>query len=100
MEERKKELLAICKGKEEETKQLVEEILFLERELEDLKKLPFYKYNPNNARQQKALPAARLYREFLQQYNTSLKTLEKMIGNDQSNEESPLRRWAKKHVSK
>ncbi len=97
VEERKKELLSIFKerGKEIEARQLIEEVLFLEKKLEEVKELPFYKYNKNDRRQQKALPAAKLYRELLGQYNVSLKTLGRMIGTKGDGGTSPLREWAK-----
>lgn len=97
MEERRKELLSILKerGKEAEARQLIEEVLFLEKKLEEVKGLPFYKYNKNDRRQQKALPAAKLYRELLGQYNVSIKTLERMIGIRGGGGTSPLREWAK-----
>ena len=79
---------------EEKAKQLIDEILFMEGELVELKKAPFISINPKNPAQQKATPAAKLYKELLQQYNNSMKLLIKMCGGFEETEEtSPLRKW-------
>lgn len=77
---------------------LVDELIFIENQLVELKKLPFIKINPKNSSQQKSTPAAKLYKELLQQYNNSLKVLARATGQDESDEESPLRKWVKSRV--
>lgn len=57
------------------TIRLVEEIAFIEEQLVSLKQLPFINVNPKNPMQQKVTPAAKQYKEFLQQYNNSLSLL-------------------------
>ena len=77
--------------------QLIDEIVFIEERLKELKKLPFIAVNPKNSAQQKATPASRQYKEMLQQYNNSLRLLFRLsgdLGADQD-EESPLRIWLK-----
>lgn len=78
---------------------LVDEILYLEEQLDMLRKLPKIRVNPQNPEQQKATPAAKLYKEYLQQYLNAIKVLCKATNTDESNEESPLRRWVKKRVN-
>lgn len=81
---------------EEKARQLIDEILFMEGELVELKKAPFISINPKNPAQQKATPAAKLYKELLQQYNNSMKLLLRMLGDlGEVEEDSPLRRWIK-----
>lgn len=97
---RKEELLQIvCKnGSKNDIKarQLVDEIIFVEEQLVYLKTLPFININPKNPMQQKTTPAAKQYKELLQQYNNSLRLLLRMSGDiGESEEESPLRQWAK-----
>lgn len=97
---RKEELLQIvCKdgmNNDVKAKQLVDEIVFIEEQLVELRKLPFININPNNPMQQKATPASKQYKEFLQQYNNSLKLLLKLSGDiGESEEDSPLRKWIK-----
>ena len=77
---------------------LIEKMLFLEEQLERLEKLPMIKVNPNNPEQQKATPAAKLYKEFLQQYTNVIKVIAKATGSGETEEESPLRRWVKSRV--
>ena len=97
---RKEELIHIvCKdgtNNDIKAKQLVDEIIFIEEQLVYLKTLPFININPKNPMQQKTTPAAKQYKELLQQYNNSLRLLLKMSGDiGESEEESPLRKWAK-----
>lgn len=95
---RREELLGlICKnGADNDVKatQLIDEILFIEEQLIFLKTLPFININPKNPMQQKATPAAKQYKELLQQYNNSLRLLFRLSGElGESEEESPLRQW-------
>ncbi len=96
---RKSQLLGLLNNKTEDTikaEQLVEEIIFLEEQLKSLKKLPFISVNPKNPAMQKATPASKQYKEFLQQYNNSLRLLLRLTGDmGDADEESPLRKWIK-----
>lgn len=98
---RKESLFAIvCKDEESKNKYLplIEEVIFLEDRLEQLKKLPFIKVHPEHPERQKTTPAAKQYKELLQQYTNCIKVLFAATGNDAENEESPLRKWVKKYV--
>lgn len=79
---------------------VVDEVIFVEEQLQELKKLPLIKVNPENPLQQKATPAAKQYKEFLQQYNNLIKLLYSISGQKENDEESPLRKWVNKHVEK
>lgn len=97
---RKEELEKIvCKDGGENSikaKQLIEEIVFLENQMQTLRELPFIKIDPKNPMNQKATPASKQYKEILQQYNNSLRLLLRITGDlGETEEESPLRRWAK-----
>ena len=98
---RKEELIHIvCKdgmNNDVKAKQLVDEIVFIEEQLVELRKLPFININPKNPMQQKTTPAAKQYKELLQQYNNSLRLLLRLSGDmgGESEEESPLRKWVK-----
>ena len=96
---RKKELLELCGDHKSEVIQLIDEICFMEDQLVEIKKLPFYKVNPSNNLQQKVLPAAKLYKETLQQYTLSLKLFASLTGQTLDGEESPLREWVKSRSS-
>lgn len=76
--------------------QLIEEIIFLEEQMAYYRSLPQIKVHPDNPEMQKATPAAKLYKECLQQYNNSLRLLFRITGDyGEMEEESPLRKWAK-----
>ncbi len=92
---RREELLALV-GEDIKAGTLVDEIIFLEEQMAELKKLPFIIVNKNNPAQQKATPASKQYKEMLQQYNNSVRLLVKITeGDGESENESPLRKWAR-----
>ena len=102
MIDRKAELMRLVRehgGAEAETKaeRLVDEIVFIEDQLVEVKKLPFISVNPANNMKQKSTPAARIYKELSQQYNNNLKLLLRITGdmNDEKGGESPLRAWVR-----
>ena len=74
---------------------LIDKLLFLESQLEELEKLPMIKVNPKNPEQQKSTPAAKLYKEFLQQYTNVIKIISHATGDENNEEDSPLRVWVK-----
>lgn len=74
---------------------LIDKMLFLENKLDELEKLPMIKVNPKNPMQQKATPAAKMFKEFLQQYINVIKVIEHVTGSNAEEEESPLRKWVK-----
>lgn len=98
---RQEELLKLIRknGADNDIKatQLIDEIIFIEEQLIFLKTLPFININPKNPMQQKTTPAAKQYKELLQQYNNSLRLLFRLSGDmgAESEEESPLRKWVK-----
>lgn len=77
-------------------RQLIEEIIFLEEQMEYYRSLPQIRVHPANPERQQATPASKLYKECLQQYNNSLRLLFRITGDlAEVEEESPLRKWAK-----
>lgn len=74
---------------------LIEKMLFLEGQLENLEKLPMIKVHPDNPEIQKSTPAAKLYKEFLQQYTNIIKVISHTTGDENNEEDSPLRKWAR-----
>lgn len=92
--ERKEELLKLVNDSNRTTVlPLIDKMLFLESQLEQLEKLPMIKVNPENPMQQKSTPASKLYKEFLQQYTNVVKVISHMVGVENDQEESPLRKW-------
>lgn len=98
---RKEELIeCICKTDEIKITMLpvIDEMVFLEERIDDLKKLPFIQVHPTDSTKQRSTPAAKQYKELLQQYTNILKIVTHQVGSDSPDEESPLRKWVKNHV--
>jgi hypothetical protein len=100
---RKEQLLSIIEksGSQNDIKaaQLIDEIIFLEEQLQELKKLPFMMVSKKNPAFQQATPASRQYKELLQQYNASLRLLFRLSGDmGDSEEDSPLRQWLRQRL--
>lgn len=91
---RKEELLQVF-SQIEDTKDvilpMIDDVVFLEEQLQQLRKLPFLRINPQDPTQQKPTAAAKQYKELLQQYNNCIKILTSVLRKDSPEEESPLR---------
>ena len=74
-------------------RELITDAVFLEAEIEDLRKLPAIKVDPHNPERQKQTAAAKLRKEDMQQYTNIMKILLHASGEDEAEEESPLRKW-------
>ena len=72
---------------------LIDEVVYLEEQLDYLRGLPKIKVHPTDPTRQRATPAAKQYKELLQQYTNIIKILLKATGADVEDEESPLRKW-------
>lgn len=82
---------------------VLDDVVFLEERLTELKKLPFIEVHPKNPMKQRSTPASKMYKEFLQQYINCIKMIEYVIYKDkrldgEEAEESPLRRWFKENT--
>lgn len=74
---------------------LINDVVYLEQQLDYLRELPKIKVHPDDPTKQKPTPAAKLYKEMLQQYTNIIRILLRATGTDINDEESPLRRWMK-----
>lgn len=90
--ERKKELLQLLNN-DITLMPLIDEMVYLEEQLDTLRKLPKIKIHPKDPAKQKTTPAAKLYKEYLQQYTNIIRILIRATGTDEADEESPLRKW-------
>ena len=84
-------------------KSVIDDVVFLEERLTELKELPFIEVNPKNSMKQRSTPASKLYKEFLQQYINCIKMIEYVIYKDKrlegdEVEESPLRKWFRENA--
>ena len=93
-DERRKEITAYI-GEEASCfySQMIDDMLFLEEQLIRLKEYPFIKVHPDDPTKQKPTPAARQYKELLQQYTNIVKVLEHLTPDSGNGEDSPLRSY-------
>lgn len=95
---RKEELMQCLGEKNSVHEPLIDEIIFLEQQLTELKKLPFIRTKPGHPELQKSTPAQKQYKELLQQYINCVKALGTLANKELEVEESPLRIWAKERA--
>ena len=101
---RRDQLIAIIPEESLElVKSVIDDIVFLEGKLTELKKLPFIQVHPQDASKQRSTPASKQYKEFLQQYINCIKMIEYVIYKDKrlegdEAEESPLRAWFRENA--
>lgn len=101
-ENREKELRGIFEGVDDDIRVLVgptvENALYLEARMDEVSKLPMIQVHPNDPTKQRATPAAKLYKEFLQQYTNCIKLLASVLNKFAPEEESPLRKWVQERA--
>lgn len=97
LETRAQELSEIFAGIDEGVRQIIApmitETAYLETELSTLRALPKIRIHPSDPQRQQATPAAKLYKELLQQYTNCIKVLTGVLHREAPEEESPLRQW-------
>lgn len=88
-------------GKRVIVDRLIDEAVYLEEQLTELKKFKFLKSKTvkktdgEEVLLQKVTPAGKQYREFLQTYTNIMDKLCRIYGKDEGEEESPLRAFLK-----
>ena len=96
---RAEELHSIFKGidgdKYKIVSNLIDEAVFLEVQMQGLKKYPHIKFHPKNPELQKITAAGKQYREYLQTYTNIIDKLCRIYNNEDTEEESPLRAFLK-----
>lgn len=70
---------------------LLDEVVFLETQMTELKKLPFVKVHPQNPELQKTTSAARLYKESMQSYMNAIRILAGILHKVESSEQDKLK---------
>ena len=98
MKTRKDELLSCFDNCSKETKiivvRLIDEVINIETQLDELKKLPKYKQHPQHPEIIKPLPAFKMQKDLEQQYNIAIKNLHSMsVKAGDTKDESPLRKY-------
>ena len=81
--ERKDELIRMFDNVDESQKQLImpliDEVVFLEKSMKDLKELPFIRIHPNDQSIQQTTPAAKQYKEMSQSYMNAIRILSSIL---------------------
>lgn len=77
---------------------LIDEVIFIEGNLEDLKKLPFIAVNPKNPQQQRYTVAYKQYKELFQQYTGAVKILLGVVEDKTEGKDSPLQQYFKRRM--
>lgn len=91
-----REYLQNCdEGQRELVNKLIDELIFIENQLDELKKLPFIKVHPKNPLIQQQTEAFKMYKALIQQYNNSIKTLAVAFNRAAGSEEHPFTAWLK-----
>ena len=93
---RREQLNKIFENVDEDQKQLIDrlldEVIFLENQMTELKKLPFVNIHPNNPALQKTTPAAKLYKECTQSYMNAIRILSSILHKVESSAQDELMR--------
>lgn len=75
---------------------MIDDLVFIEGQLEDLRKKPFIKYHPNDPSIQKTTAAGKLYKDLLAQEKDIVRILcSQLHKGGTSEDESPLRAYLK-----
>lgn len=85
----------VDEGKRVIVDRLIDEAVYLEERLQELKQYPHIKFHPKNPALQKITAAGKQYREYLQTYVNLMDKLAKVYGKDEGVDESPLRAFLK-----
>ena len=93
-EDRKSELLNIFSsvdgGQRELVKKLIDEVVYLEGRMDELRQMPFIAVHPQNPQKQKTTPAAKQYKECSQSYMNAIRILVGILSKQEVNEEDEL----------
>lgn len=71
-------------------KPLIDEVIFLEVQMMELREMPFISVNPKNPAQQKKTEAAKLYKECSQSYMNAIRILCSILHKVDSSSEDEL----------
>lgn len=87
-------------GKKTIVTNLIDEAVFLETQMQELKKYPHIRIHSTNPDLQKVTAAGKQYREYLQTYTNIIDKLCRIYGKEEADEESPLRAFLNEMVKK
>lgn len=92
--DRREQLDKIFENVEDDKKQLVDrlldEVVFLENKMTELKSMPFINVHPKNPALQKTTPAAKLYKECSQSYMNAIRILSGILNKVETTAQDEL----------
>ena len=102
--ERNEELFEICGSLDGEILKLmtplIEQLVFLEKQLAYLKTLPFIVVKEGDNKRQRTTPAYKQYKDLSQSYLNALKVVNGALGIESETAESPLREYLRLRLEK
>lgn len=92
--ERIEKLKKIFEGVDDDTREivtpLIDDVIFIEERLSELRKLPMIRVHPKNPARQEVTPAGKQYKEYMQSYLNAIKVLQVALNRAGATDESPL----------
>lgn len=92
--ERIERLKKIFEGVDEDKRDvimpLLDDVIFIEERLAELRKLPMIRVHPKNPARQEVTPASKQYKEYMQSYLNAIKVLQTTLYRAGESGESPL----------
>lgn len=85
----------VDEGKRVIVSRLIDEAVYLEERLAELKQYPHIKFHPKNPNLQKITAAGKQYREYLQTYTNIIRALERTLANEEQAEDDPIQQYFK-----
>ena len=80
----------VDEDKREVIEPLLYDVIFIEKRLAELRKLPMIRVHKNNPERQETTPAGKQYKEYMQSYLNALKVLQTTLYRAGETGESPL----------
>lgn len=77
-------------GQQKLVRKLINEVVFLENQMDQLRELPFISVHPNNTERQKSTAAAKQYKECSQSYMNAIRILLSMLRKEDTQEQNEL----------
>ena len=78
---------------------MLDDVIFLEERLAELRKLPTIRYDKRNPAKQEVTPAGKQYKEYMQSYLNAIKVLQMTLYRAGETGESPLLKALKEFES-
>lgn len=75
---------------------LIDDVVFMEHQMNELKKLPFIRVHPSDPSKQEATKASKQYKDLSQSYMNAIKILCSLLSKEEGGDDTPLREYFKR----